>query len=240
MRLNQRNVRSGFTLVEFMVIVVVLAILALLLLPAHTGNKASATRINCYNNLKQIGLAYRQWAIDHSDNFPTEVSITNGGAMEPVVSGNLALVFQMMSNELNTPRILYCQEDKKRIQATTFDLAVPAKGDHRGIPFLSNSNISYFVGLDANVSTPQMFLSGDDNLLIGGETAGNGVAIKGVAVKPGVLSLWTNTLVAWSEARHKKQGNVGLADGSVQGFSSSKLAEGLRNTGAITNRFMFP
>lgn len=77
-----------------------------------------------------------------------------------------------------------------------------------------------------------MVLSGDDNWLIGGP--------RGVPVKSGLLSLATNTPVAWSETRHQRQGNVGLADGSMQGWSNSKLTEGLIHTGAATNRFVFP
>jgi prepilin-type processing-associated H-X9-DG protein len=84
-----------------------------------------------------------------------------------------------------------------------------------------------------------MFLAGDDNLLVGGQ-AGYYGGVNGAPVKPGLLSLWTNSPVAWADSRHRKQGNVGLADGSVQGFSSSKLAEGLRNTGVVTNRLVFP
>jgi prepilin-type processing-associated H-X9-DG protein len=97
---------------------------------------------------------------------------------------------------------------------------------------VNNSNVSYFVGVDASESAPQMVLSGDDNWLIGGP--------RGVPVKPGLLLLATNAPVAWSETRHKQQGNVGLADGSVQGWSSSKLTEGLILTGVATNRFVFP
>jgi prepilin-type processing-associated H-X9-DG protein len=46
--------------------------------------------------------------------------------------------------------------------------------------------------------------------------------------------------VAWNDTRHLKQGNVGLADGSVQGFSSNKLREALANTGVETNRLAMP
>jgi hypothetical protein len=37
-----------------------------------------------------------------------------------------------------------------------------------------------------------------------------------------------------------KQGNVGLADGSVQGFSSTALRRALENTGVETNRLAMP
>jgi prepilin-type N-terminal cleavage/methylation domain-containing protein/prepilin-type processing-associated H-X9-DG protein len=228
MRLNQRQARSGFTLIELMIVILGVSVLVMMLLPRHTGHKVKATKINCTNNLKQIGLAYRQWAIDHNEQFPAAVPLTNGGAMEAVMAGNVAAVFQVMSNELNTPKILFCPADKRRMSTTLF------------APGLGNSNVNYFVGLDASPASPQMFLSGDDNLLVGGPVGGYGVAIKGAPVKPGVLALWTNTPVAWSDGRHKKQGNVGLADGSVQGFSSNRLLEGLRNTGAATNRLAFP
>jgi len=39
---------------------------------------------------------------------------------------------------------------------------------------------------------------------------------------------------------HKNQGNVALADGSVQAFSSSRLQEVLSNTGVATNRLAMP
>ncbi|MFO1513271.1 MAG: hypothetical protein U1F83_10225 [Verrucomicrobiota bacterium] len=90
------------------------------------------------------------------------------------------------------------------------------------LPGLGNSNLNYFVALDANASAPQMFLSGDDNLLIGGEAGRYGVAIKGVPVKPGLLSLWTNTPVGGLRNDYQKQGNVGLADGSVQGVQQQQ------------------
>jgi prepilin-type N-terminal cleavage/methylation domain-containing protein/prepilin-type processing-associated H-X9-DG protein len=52
----------------------------------------------------------------------------------------------------------------------------------------------------------------------------------------------TNGIAAWMDnSQHQKQGNVALADGSVQGFSISKLREALRNTGdANNNRLLFP
>ncbi len=58
--------------------------------------------------------------------------------MERAATGNVAAVFPVMSNELNTPKILFCPEDKIRTQATMFTATQPG-----------NSNISYFVNLDA-------------------------------------------------------------------------------------------
>ena len=64
-----------------------------------------AQRITCVNNLKQIGLAFRTWEIDHDGQFPFNVSTNAGGTVELCARGtdgfatNAALHFQVMSNE---------------------------------------------------------------------------------------------------------------------------------------------
>jgi len=51
--------RGAFTLIEFLVVVAVIAILAALLFPALTRTKRNANRALCFNNLKQLNAALR-------------------------------------------------------------------------------------------------------------------------------------------------------------------------------------
>ena len=45
----------------------------MLLLPALARAKKKAQRINCVNNLKQVGLAFRLWGGDNDDKYPPRV-----------------------------------------------------------------------------------------------------------------------------------------------------------------------
>ena len=44
-----------------------------------------------------------------------------------------------------------------------------------------------------------------------------------------------NVNVGYTDSMHSKQGNVGLSDGSVQGFTRSRLQDALKNTGDAWN-----
>jgi hypothetical protein len=107
-------------------VVGVTAVGAAMLLPALAKAKARAQSISCVNNMKQLGLAFRIWASDNNDLFPFNVSNTKGGTLELCERGgdgydrSAYRHFQVMSNELNTPKILICPADSSKQPAPNF------------------------------------------------------------------------------------------------------------------------
>jgi hypothetical protein len=100
--------------------------------------------VRCVNNLKQIGLAFRTWAIDNDGHFPFNVSTNAGGTLELCTRGsdgfdaNAAAHFRVMSNELSTASILVCPGDSSKRPEGNFNK-------------LQRVNVSYLVRSGTNV-----------------------------------------------------------------------------------------
>ena len=219
---------KAFTLIELLVVIAIIAILAALLLPALAAAKRKAQRINCVSNIKQVGIAFRLWEGDNGDRYPMSVSTLNNGAKEKVYStGNtpppagygVTNVFVVMSNELSTPKVVFCPSDNVRNYTTNFTALK-----------YNSANLSYFVCGDAIETYPQMILDGDRN--IGTATAVNVPAtmtnLFGVQWVGDPAHAW-----AWSAVdMHLRVGNLGMADGSAQQATVAGLQVAL---GTATN-----
>src|SRR6266487_2844146 len=197
---NQR--RTAMTTIELLAVVFILVIVAGFMLPALTRPRGCrAQRINCISNLKQIGLGMRMWANDHGDKFPWQVSMSETGTLEFVESDSLLYYhFLVVSNELTSPKVLACNDDKKKSRTSEWD-----KFDDR--------NLSYFVGLEADESKPQTILTGDRNIL-GGQPSSNRIMRFHSQSQPG-----------WGTDLHNSAGNIGLADGSAHQLTRDGLSK---------------
>jgi prepilin-type processing-associated H-X9-DG protein len=127
-----------------------------------------------------------------------------------------------MSNELSTPKFLFCPSDIERTTAGNW--------------LIGNQNISYFLGLDsyflgldAKDAEPEMLLAGDRNLMTNGVPVGSGLHV-----------LTTKIKVGWTSRMHNNAGNVLFGDGHVDALSNNRLQECSLNSGIATNRLLIP
>jgi prepilin-type processing-associated H-X9-DG protein len=199
--------RCGFTVLELLAVLAILIILFILIAPALPHRHSSGShRIKCVNNLKNVGLAFRIYATDNNDRFPWQHAGTNG-AIRVDYLADPSIYLRAVSNELSTPKIVVCSNDKREIATnwTSF----------------SRENLSYFISADASEEFPQSFLAGDRNI-----TNRHG------RLAPGLnrLSTLDGGLAGWDNTIHNNQGNVCMGDGSVQQLSTPRLREQLRNT----------
>src|SRR5580765_5618725 len=71
--------KRGFTLVELLVVIGIIALLISILLPALNSARERANRAKCASNLHQLGAALHIYANDNKDQFP-RVHYIQGGA----------------------------------------------------------------------------------------------------------------------------------------------------------------
>jgi hypothetical protein len=241
---------AAFTMVELSVVIVTLVMLAIgLILPAMTRDRGRHPRINCVNNLKNIGLSYRIFATDNDGKFPWQVAPKAGGVMPPAVNevagptNSVLFMFAAVSNELSTPKIVVCSEDRReKLKTNTWSYATVTLASN-----LQPKVPSYFLGLTATEEQPQSILGGDRNLT----NISHGLDFK----TPGSYNRLVHIPAAdakseaklkgwgWTEKHiHKKAGNLLLGDGSVQQTSDGRARDQLRDAlnSAGDQQFLFP
>src|SRR5688500_4811264 len=99
--------RRAFTLIELLVVIAILAVLASLLLPALARAKEKARRVQCISNLRQLTLSLHTYVLDNG-RYPWRIPKAEGGTQR---NTNVSATFQILSNELATPKIVICPSD---------------------------------------------------------------------------------------------------------------------------------
>jgi len=200
-----RHQSSGFTLLELLCTVAIVAILLALLLPVLEQGFGRARRVACTSQLRNIGAAFSTWAHEHGDLYPMQVPVSQGGTREfaeatianPAVSFAFKH-FQALSNELAVAKVLRCPADKYRAPAEHFAV-------------LANSNVSYWVNLGAAFGRSDSPIVGDRNVRTDGR-------MEWTYVRFGA-----SNVVEFSAELHGHRGNVLFGDGHVSLFDSESL-----------------
>lgn len=93
MHIQTKNNRSGFTLVEIMIVVAIIGLLAAIAVPNFVRARETAQKNAIINNLRVIESAKQQWALEmkkHSTDTPGNTDLTpylKGNSMPSAVAG---------------------------------------------------------------------------------------------------------------------------------------------------------
>jgi prepilin-type processing-associated H-X9-DG protein/prepilin-type N-terminal cleavage/methylation domain-containing protein len=214
---ESRGTNRAFTLLELLVVLVIVFILVSLILPMHSDAPRKAYRVLCMSNLSQIGVGCLMFADDQTNDFPWHVANVKADLEGPVRSNHISTAFALLSPYLPNPRAFICPTDSRK-PATNY-------------VSLGNTNISYFVNLDAGTNAVKTFAAGDRN-----------IQFNNTPLHSGQHTLQTNSTFGWTRELHPKGspypgGNLLFCDGHVewsrtnfthlvvaQGFPAARLA----------------
>ena len=118
------RIQPGFTIIELLVTIAIVAILMSIMMPGFRAARESANRIQCSSNLRQIGLAIYLYAFQNGEHLPETIfdndgnakqsemmALTTGSMSDSPSSGQwdgLGLLIGDGNNFLDNPHCLFC------------------------------------------------------------------------------------------------------------------------------------
>lgn len=103
--------RTGFTLVELLIVVAIISILASMLLPGLARAMEAARRAQCASNLRQVGMALRMYADEANGLYPPVQEVGEPGCLDGTIPPLMFRGVVMYPEYLTDPEVLVCPSD---------------------------------------------------------------------------------------------------------------------------------
>jgi prepilin-type processing-associated H-X9-DG protein len=224
------NASHAFTRLELLACLLGCGLVMAVILPSLANSTARSDRVLCFNNLRQMGVAYSNFGLEHDGLPPWQVYTSSGGNTNHPLKGNLYVQFSVLSNFLGSSKLLACPADTRRGHQPAIHWGTTVGGLWN--PAYGDKSVSYFLGLEGLFRIPRAVLSGDRNLL-GDPTPGDCFGgMRCFEVVP--------TTVEWTNDVHGLSGNLLFYDGSVEQTDTRRLREAFRDGAGLrdTNGFV--
>jgi hypothetical protein len=215
--------RHAFTRLELLACLTAAALVTNIMAVVLATRATRGDRVACFNNLRQIGVAYAQFASEHDQQMAWRVTTAEGGNFDHPLKNNAFIQFSILSNLVASPRILIDPAEDRPTARGATEWSNQLQG---GLlhPSFGNNAVSYFLGLDGNFTTPASILSGDRNLRHGGVSG----CSSGVTPAANLAGGGPSGVAAWTNGVHGVSGNIVLYDGSVHEVDTSRLRMHIR------------
>lgn len=212
----------AFTRLDLVASLAAVVLFVAIIVPALANSNSRSDRVACMSNLRQIGVAFTHFGLEHNDLPPWYVSSRDGGnadyagGIPGLQSRNQSYVqFSVLSNSLPSPRYLADPSDLRAELKVARSWSVDSDGGLYNINY-RNLSISYFIGLSGSFHTPRYILAGDRNVF--GDTTATSCS---AGVSP--ASALNTSTVAWINDVHGLSGNLLFFDGSVEQTTTAQL-----------------
>jgi prepilin-type N-terminal cleavage/methylation domain-containing protein/prepilin-type processing-associated H-X9-DG protein len=221
--IGTRTEPRGFTLVELLIVVSIIAVLVAFLLPALLKARMQALQVQCMSNLRQFGLIQRLYANDHSGWVPGRTIVVNGANIPWTRYEPWIAYFTKVNNDATVDPLTERQPAAKKVNCPLCQ------------NYFDDFTTSMAYGMQAKFMILYSAIRDPANVLIASDSYS---AIEGYVSGGGTTYLFWEQLFAPATPPqlwfgHNHHANMLMADGHVQSMLRTEVP--VRNDSLLSN-----